>query len=239
MYYMMYSVCRNRNMAIEREKERAYLKATETMVKITDSNMRNMRELRHDMRNQIASMAYMFGKKDYIALKKFFSSYSSDINEKLEYIDCGNAEVSAILNLERGKAVAAGIPFDYYAAVPQELPFTPSELCSILTNCIDNAVEACVREKISGAYVKADIRMRGDYLHVYVENPTLRSTISSDTSKSDKREHGYGKGIVKSIAKRYNGVYKEWIAEGVYKVSVFLDAAPALHNMEGGNRNGA
>ncbi len=223
IYYMMYSVCRDRNMTIEREKQRAYLKATETMVKIADSGLRGLREVRHDIRNQIASMAFLFRKKDYRALEKFFYSYSSDVEERLEYIDCGNPEVSAVLNLESSKAKAAGIRFEYSVAVPQALPFLPSELCSVLTNCIDNAVEACAREKPEKAYVRTEISLRGEYLHVYVENPTLQKRPRAETSKADKQEHGYGKGIVKKIVEKYNGAYHENVAEGLYKVSVFLD----------------
>ena len=222
-HYIMYSVCRNRDVEIEREKEYAYLKATETMLRIADSNMCSLREIKHDMRNQIASMALLFVKKDYSALQKFFMEYSADVNKKLEYIDCGNVEVSAVLNLERSKAIKAGISFEYNAAVPEVLPIKSSELCSILTNCIDNAVEACVRENIAGAYVKVNIGMRGDYLRIYVENPTVQKRVSSSTLKGDKREHGYGKKIVKNIVSRYCGVYNEGIKDGLYKVSVYLN----------------
>lgn len=232
VYYVMFAACRDKNASVEREKERAYLKATETLVRIADSGMRSLREVRHDIRNQISSMAVLFRQKDYAALEKYFSGYAAEVDSRLEYIDCGNAEVNAVLNLERNKAQEAGILFSYNVAVPPSLPLKPSELCSILTNCIDNAVEACVREGQQGAYVRAELRLRGDYLHLYVENPTVKKRPQTETSKADRTSHGYGKRIVKNIVNRYNGAYDERVADGVYKVSVFLDIAGSAPRRE-------
>ena len=147
-------------------------------------------------------------------------------------VDCGNHALNVIFNMELAKATNAGVRLDVKAAPPHELPFRELELCKLYTNLIDNAIEACVREKQEDPVVKIQVTVNGDYLFTRISNPTKRTAVfkrTGDTDKADKRLHGKGRVIVKGIVKAYNGRLKERIEDGVYITEFMLDL-----NTEGG-----
>ena len=153
-------------------------------------------------------------------------------DELAPVVDCGNHSLNVIFNMEMAKAANAGVRLDVKAAPPHELPFRELELCKLYTNLIDNAIEACVREKPEAPVVKILVTVNGDYLFTRISNPTKRTAVfkrTGDTDKADKRLHGKGRVIVKGIVKAYNGRLKERIEDGVYITEFMLDL-----NAEGG-----
>ena len=227
-YYLGYTVRRQLDTERRLQAENYSLQNNKRMLQLSQQNIEDMRKLRHDLKNHYGYMDVLLKKGRYKELLAYFEEMQASTVEQLTYMDFGNENISAILNLERSKAKNRGIELDCRVIVERELPFGENDICSILTNLIDNALEACGRQKIPNATVEVGINQKPSTLYLCVVNPVDESLgreklLSLKTTKGDVRFHGYGSRIVNDIAKKYNGQVRRTVERGKYIVDVMLD----------------
>ena len=233
VYIMTYHLTREQTRVLELTTNTEMNKGAEALIAVTEANLEEFHKINHDLKNQYAYMQVLLQKQDYEGLRNYFEELTSTFTDEMApLVDCGNHALNVIFNMELAKAANAGVRLDVKAAPPHELPFRELELCKLYTNLIDNAIEACVREKQKDPVVRILVTVNGDYLFTRISNPTNRTAVfkrSGDTDKADKRLHGKGRVIVKGIVKAYNGRLKERVEDGVYITEFMLDL-----NTEGG-----
>jgi len=227
-YIITYFVCKQRREAQELRAEAQKRKTLDELVALSEHNLAELREIRHDVKNQYSYMQAMLEGGKYDELKKYFAELLGTFTKPLyQYIDSGNKTVDSILNMELNKAAASGIKLNAKVVVPDTLPFSKARLLGLCSNIIDNAIDAVLREKIEGAEIDVEMGVKGDYLIFCVTNPTRKKSVDGDnppkTEKEDKTTHGYGIRIINKIVKRYNGKYHYCISEGRFIAECFLD----------------
>lgn len=112
---------------------------------------------------------------------------------------CFNTLCDTVLKLKADECGRKGIRIDIDADIPSELKLTDIELCSLICNLLDNAIEAS--EDMKGAYIQFYAGTRKDYLFFSVSN-----MASAEHVKRERRTgRGLGLEIVYNIARRYNG----------------------------------
>lgn len=227
-YYMNYAVASSQ----EREKqlviENYMTQNDRELLCLNQQNLEDMRKIRHDIKNHFAYLEVLLQEGRQEEAMSYFEELQAGILPQLSYIDCGNRVVSAILNLETAKARAQGIILDYRSMVEPELPIRDSDLCALMTNLIDNAMEAMIRQGQTDGTVEVGLRQKGSSLYLCVINPVdgalkPEDLLSLRTTKEDRTLHGYGHKIVEGIAARYDGAVNREIREGRYIVDVVLD----------------
>ena len=227
-YYMNYAVASSQ----EREKqlviENYMTQNDRELLCLNQQNLEDMRKIRHDIKNHFAYLEVLLQEGRQEEAMSYFEELQTGILPQLSYIDCGNRVVSAILNLETAKARAQGIILDYRSMVEPELPIRDSDLCALMTNLIDNAMEAMIRQGQTDGTVEVGLRQKGSSLYLCVINPVdgalkPEDLLSLRTTKEDRTLHGYGHKIVEGIAARYDGAVNREIREGRYIVDVVLD----------------
>lgn len=240
-YYMNYVVA----SAQEREKqlviENYMAQNDRELLRLNQHNLEDMRKIRHDIKNHFAYLEVLLREGRQKEAMRYFEELQTGILPQLSYIDCGNRVVSAILNLETAKARAQGILLDYRCMVEPELPVRDNDLCALMTNLIDNAVEAMIRQGQTDGAVEVGLRQKGSSLYLCVINPVdgalkPEDLLSLRTTKEDRALHGYGHKIVEGIAARYDGAINREIRDGRYIVDVVLDMTRS--EPEGGWQNG-
>lgn len=231
-YYMNYAVA----CAQEREKqlviENYMARNDRELLQLNQQNLEDMRKIRHDIKNHFAYLEVLLREGRQGEALDYFEELRAGALPQLSYIDCGNRTVSAVLNLETAKARAQGIALDYRCMVGPELPVRDSDLCALMTNLIDNALEAMARQGTADGTVEVGLRQKGAGLYLCVINPVdgarnPEELLSLRTTKEDDTLHGYGHKIVEGIAARYDGAVNREIREGRYIVDVVLDMACA------------
>lgn len=196
--------------------------------KISQANLEEMHRIRHDIKNQFLYMQVLFENKDYDGLAKYFSDLNNHVIVLLTFSDSGNKAVSAILYIERSKAHAAGLTIESKLVIPQQILVDDLDLNALLANLLDNAIEACIRDGISGGVIELFMRQQDSYLYITIKNPVGGDTdpgerLKLNTSKSDNRHiHGYGSKIVASVVKKYDGIIKYDILDGLFTVDIML-----------------
>lgn len=231
-YIMVYIHCKVRKEKTTLEVQNKLLEADKQMLVISGQAIEEMRALRHDMKNQHKVMELMLSENRYDDLKKYFESvdeklYQSTINE---FIDCGNQFINSVINMEILKASSYGVKLITKINVPPTLPFESSDLCRVLVNLIDNAIEAILRIDNRDYLVDIKIGKRTDYLYICVQNEIREdmdreSLLKMNTVKDDAVNHGYGHKIVKRIVDKYNGYVNYTVVENEFVAEVILDMA--------------
>ena len=132
------------------------------------------------------------------------------------------------MNLENGKAAENNLQINANVVIPKKLPFDESDFCSLMMNLIDNALEECVRTD-GEKKINVIMTTRGeDYFYFCVTNPTNKSQKEIarkglETSKEERKLHGYGINIVKKIAEKYDGHFHYYVENGIFIAEVMMN----------------
>ena len=196
----------------------------------------SLRKLRHEVKNQYAYIRMLLEQKDYARAEEFFGEMSMRANPTFSWVSSGNGLIDDIVNLEVSKARAVGVEISSRIAVPPELPYEEIDLCSLLMNLLDNAIEACetadgdAGDAAGEKVVRLGIVADQGALIVTVANPSARRPYFSEggaleTTKAEREGHGYGTSIIKGIAEKYEGTADFSYKEGEFTARVMLALA--------------
>lgn len=228
----MHDMLVEQNEVVELQAERQRLHSERELARMTEDNLEDLRSIRHDLKNQYSYMQILLAQRRYGELEEYFRQSSENLLPQLgQFIDCGNRVVNTILNMEFAKARKAEVAFTHQLIVPPVLPFGEDDLCAILTNLLDNAIEECARLRRMGwadASLWLELYPQKSYLFVLCRNTTdrtelVRSGRGLRTTKGDERLHGYGTRIVTKIAEKYNGCTEFALSDGMFVAKLLLD----------------
>lgn len=195
------------------------------VMEIAHSEIEKIKELRHDMKNHLTFMSYLVNEGKTEELKEYLEKYSTELYDALQFSLCGNYVIDYILNFEIKRANALGVTIDYKIFVPPQLPFDDKDLCSLLTNILDNAIEAA--SKMENKTVELNLKYKDNNFLIQCVNATdkfAEGKISSHlpTTKLNHEVHGYGMKIIRSVVKKYNGTLKITVQDQKFHLSLYL-----------------
>lgn len=218
---------RNKNLSMSLMAAEKYAKESENMNSIIQSNLDEMRSLRHEINNQLSYMQIMMSQKNYSKLEEYFEEFNKTITPNLEFCDTDNITIRNVIGLEQYKAKQSKIKIVSNIRVSQKLNILDFDLTALLLNLIDNAIEAIQMDQIKNALVEISISERDSFLFINVINPIQNNEndkirLSLNTLKGDKTIHGHGTKIIKKIADKYNGLFEWKIDNNKFIVDVML-----------------
>jgi len=141
-------------------------------------------------------------------------------NEKIRpVVQSGNEMLDVILNGKLSAAADAGIAVELARTqAPDKLPLTDAELCSLIMNLLDNAVEAASAPGVKRRYVKLDMHIRNHFFVFVCENGATLDWIDKETAP----ERGLGLKVIRQIVERYGNLSNTEYGEDYYKVKVLI-----------------
>jgi hypothetical protein len=187
-------------------------------------NIKNMYEkiriLKHDMKhhNDFIVSKIIDTPEINSVQRKYLSnilSHISEINENIEAIKSTiyteNQFIDSLLNYKIGMAKDKNIQVE--TIIDKNIPkISDVDLCCILGNMLDNAIEACESDNIENKIIILHMTVKNSCLMICVKNSISKSIISSNpnfiTTKQNKEIHGIGLKSMKSIAEKYSGSFK-------------------------------
>lgn len=188
----------------------------------------DINKLYHDIGNHMDTIKVLIHKGNTEEALNYSNTLSSKYSEIRSEYYCNNKIINAILLQKLKVCKENGIQYDYNLQIPNELSIAEIDLMSVLSNLMDNAIEACGRMK-GNRQIDISISKVGDYLAVQVNNSFDSNLYKEDkngkrTWKTNKKHHGYGVKIVKEIVERYEGKSSFEYKENNYKAMVMLKA---------------
>ncbi|MBR6763396.1 MAG: sensor histidine kinase [Clostridia bacterium] len=196
-----------------------------------DNMYRKMRGWRHDYHSHIQSMKAMLSLGQTEKLADYLSGLDHDLVTVDTVIKTGNVMVDAILNSKLSLAAAREIAVNAKATVPENLTVTDVDLCVILGNLMDNAIEANqpIQAK-EDRFIRVYIGKHKDMFYISVSNAVggkLNKRASGHrnpiyTTTKGTEGHGFGLLRIDKIVEKYGGFVDRQNEEGVFATEVML-----------------
>lgn len=182
--------------------------------------------LRHDLKNHIEVLRFHLREGNTDEALKYLNSMSKELHAQEVSVISGNPAVDGILRLKYDEAIKNGIDFTYDILIPAENIIDAYDLCTILFNLLDNAIEAQQKVKES-PFIRVVMKTKADLLEIRVLNScdanlSVTEGILPKTAKSGKSAHGFGLGSVQNAAQKYRGVCSFTAADGIFTSRVIL-----------------
>ncbi len=192
--------------------------------------MEATREYRHDMRHHLAVIEGLAKQGDCGKIVEYTCKLNGSFGELENVSYCKNPEVNAILSEYISRAESAGCKTTRNFILPESLPFEENNVCLVLANAIENAINACSELPEDKRYINISAEYDGSHrLLVSVENPCSHSVAFDESGMpvTDKHsnEHGIGLRSVKRITEKYNGFLRCTVENGefVFHAAMFYD----------------
>lgn len=165
-----------------------------------------LRRVRHDMNNQLVAIQGYFHEGDIAGGEAYVTSLLQNLQTPSSRIRTGNSALDAILSTKKALAESKGITVDMEVQISDQLPLEPVDVCVIFGNALDNAIEACDRITQGEKKINLVLVQREGKLLCHLTNtaPINSSKVFSITSKSDKKNHGFGLVNLRESLEKYD-----------------------------------
>lgn len=190
-----------------------------------DTMYRKMRGWRHDYRNHIQTMKSYAQNGDLEAIKSYLDDLDQDLRTVDTVIKTGNPMTDAILNSKISLARDKGINVIADANIPVRLMFSELDLCSIIGNLFDNAIEASIGLPEDKRVIRLYMDTKDTHLYISIMNFTsgkkLRK-IGGSYLSTKGGEHGLGLGRIDDIVEKLSGYISRNSEDGVFTTEILL-----------------
>lgn len=194
-----------------------------------------LRSFRHDFKNHSLVLNAMLESGNMTGAKAYLTGLTGELNGAMPKFSTGNEVVNSLLNIKSSSAAKDDIKISIEGSIPPQ-GIEPKDMCIIVGNLLDNAIEACRKlPKTVARQITIQTGMEGNMLFISIQNPSPGSeTVSADglpkTTKTNSRVHGIGLKNVRDIANKYNGRLSVSMKNSFFNADVLLEL-----NTTGGN----
>ena len=196
---------------------------------LLEKNTETLR-LRHEWKNQLLSLRMLQEKGDQEGLSQLLSlrmlqekgdqeglsARLRELDDELDHLTprlyTDHLAVNTILQKAAAQADRQGIAFVCQVQVPRELSVDEADLCTLLVNLLDNALEAAAQvQPPKRREVLCRIKLSQGFLAIHCEN-TYCGTVRLDqagqlvTTKANAEGHSFGLVQMRAVAEKYNSV---------------------------------
>lgn len=178
-------------------------------LKLMQSAMINMSAVNHDIKNHLSIISGFLEQGNLGKVEKYLTEINSAYKVTGEYAKTGNFILDSILNYKIDEAVKANIIVELNAKVPKDLKLPEFDMNIILSNIIDNAIEACLK-LLEDREIHIVINYFNGVLRIKIVN-TFDGLVKQKngriiTRNRDKSNHGIGLRNIRDTVEKYNGV---------------------------------
>lgn len=189
---------------------------------------------RHDMRHHLLVLEKLAEQSSVESVVQYISSLNGRLTETEKERYCENPTVNAVLTACIGQAKEAHCRVTANVQLPSEIPFDEMDVCVVLANAVENAVNACLKiDKEENRYIRIQTGLADNRkLTVAVYNPCVEP-VSFDADGfplvPEREGHGLGLKSIDAVTRQYNGVFACSCTEGEFqfKAVMFAGHMPA------------
>lgn len=187
-----------------------------------------LRKIRHDFKNHIFLMKSFVKNNDIPSLEKYIDDFESDMYETA-MIYTQNPAIDAIINVKGMLAKEHNINYVVKTNnIKESINISPYNICRVLGNAIDNAIEACIRIEDTSLerFVFISFQRIEKNIVIMIENSADRIKKSLDNQyeslKENKGFHGLGLSIIAEAVKELGGYMNVDYKDNVFTLHVVL-----------------
>lgn len=213
----LYQQCLSRN-------EIEYLQLQLDSLQDVKENEEQVRKMRHDLNSHLAVMKSLCEEKNYEEVRKYTEQLSHDAVFSGGKILTGNHISDMIVSQKMTVCEEHGITFTFEGSLNGLKNMAAPDICGLLSNAYNNAIEACLPQK--DAYIHTKVNTTRNYTVIQIVNSIEKKVAIRGnripTTKGDKKSHGYGIEIMTQIAKKYGGSCSLHSSDTEFEVKIVL-----------------
>lgn len=221
------------NRAIDSAEDRRKREKLELLIKLQEErydelseSFRQIQKVIHDTRKHYQYVQNCIENHEYEAAEEYIKKADSRLVQKYERIHTGNLAIDAMVTSGIYQADKEKILLEVDIRVGEaNILIDKYDICTVLGNLLENAIEGAGRAKEeSNKYVKLNLYTEKDALIMETENG-INGDEKIDfhqSSKSDKKNHGYGLQNIKEIVNFYGGNLSIFQEQDKVRITVYI-----------------
>lgn len=183
---------------------------------------------RHDMRHHLNMIEGLLSTGRPQEAAEYIQKVKADIEAITPRRFCENALVNLLCSSFCGKAEEQGVRLTVDAKLPPELPISDTELCSVLSNSLENALRAAAALPPEQRTVDLYCGVRLNKLLIEVRNPYAGEVLMQNgLPVSDRAGHGYGCRSIEAIARHHGGLCEFRAEGGIFQLRLAIPVSGA------------
>lgn len=229
---MMSVLVFNINRQYEVEKELARLKSEQAELLERDYTAVNRAyqvnaKLFHDFHNHIGVLRQFLTHEKYGEAVRYLDELQAPVRNLTAAVWTGDETADYLINSKAAAAEADGIRFQVQVEFPRRTNIRSVDLCAILGNLLDNAIEAARQvENPERRTVALTIRRIHQMLVIKVENSFAGAPVQEKgelkTTKTEGGLHGWGLKSAQTAAEKYDGMVQAGVSGEVFRAVATL-----------------
>ena len=213
LFYVRVTRKERNDLAELNARNEEYIAAEAKYFELSAKADTQIRAMRHDMKNNVQVLMLLLENGDYDKMRDYLEEMGGNLTAADISAHTGSTIADAIIADKSRKASEAGAEL-VVSGVISGVEFTPVDMCKILANILDNAVEAVSDESLSELSpefkkIELNFKKTDKFFMISVTNPCSTCPVIVDgqiqTDKSDKKNHGFGLKNVREAASVYGG----------------------------------
>lgn len=210
---------------LDKRMEAYQRELVDTHYKEVDNMYRQMRGWRHDYRGHIQTMKVLAAQGDMDGIKQYLDKLDTDLNTVDLAVKTGNAMADAIINSKISLAKSRHIPVEIDAHIPVKLSMSELDLCCILGNLFDNAMDASEGLPEARRLIRVYMDMKGTQLYISFTNFTAvkkQAKLGGRFATTKGEGHGFGLVRIDAIVEKLDGYLSRNSEDGAFTTEILL-----------------
>lgn len=180
------------------------------MLELRQEHDKAISQLRHDLKNHMLTLRGLLMRGELVQAMEYTESFLDASGQHELRVRTGRTILDALVSDKMGRAVEQGIAVSVIMDFRQGEFIEDFDLCMLMGNALDNAVEACMRiPREAGRFIDVKNTVSANSMIICITNSCAelpqRSGTVFITSKRNRQEHGYGLRIIRNVLKKYGG----------------------------------
>ena len=214
----------------QREKDMMsiHMNEQERYIKLVVEKDMDMRKFRHDVKEHMKLVHKYLEDLEYDEAKEYIKKMYEVFSESQIKRYTGVNAIDAIISEKKRYMEENGIVFNWEGSaceIPMRLEIF--DMCTMFTNIISNAIEACEELEASDKCIDMSVSLYEDKIYIRESNKFL-NIINFDennnpiSTKDDKTRHGYGSRNIRAVVEKYNGEIQYDTHNGMFTIEIVL-----------------
>lgn len=226
VYILMMKISRNNKEKTSLIIDKMQLEMYKSQLYESEKRYDEIRKIRHDMKNHFQCILALLSENEIIKAEEYINDMlKNKLDLGFHYVKTQNKVIDVISNLklfqcknQNMKVITNIHPF--------ELDIDDVDMCIILGNLFDNAIEAC------SDTIYFEISMKKGYVNIIIKNSVVNSVLKINpnlqTTKKDKKIHGMGLKAVREAIEKNQGMIDFYEKNNSFIADVWLPSKKIL-----------
>lgn len=222
IYYLVYRISKNNELESEKELYKQMLTLETKRYQDMTESYTQIRQIRHDIKNQLLSVGSKISDNDFEAAKDNLENILAEVENTGKIVNCGNRVIDYIVNVKLNSIKNAKILV--YGDASKANIVSDLELSILLGNLLDNAIEAIKDDE--KPEIELYFTVKNGYQSILCKNSINKSILKNNpelhTTKTGKSSHGYGIRSIINITEKNHGYVEIFEEKQKFCVQILL-----------------